>query len=94
MAKRSHRYTTDDYQDALKALDRIVQLKDCGIIFRRGAAGREYVPAHTRLGGGLENIDEEPYSIGDETQINDLEENHLYQETFFSHFCQKCDEMS
>ena len=79
LAKRSHRYTTDDYQDALKALDRIVQLKDCGIIFRRGAAGREYVPAHTRLGGGLENIDEEPYSIGDETQINDLEENHLYK---------------
>ncbi len=60
----------DDYKDAMKALDRIVQLKDFGIIFRRGASGKEYVPAHTRLGGGLEYIDEEPYSIGDETRFS------------------------
>ena len=80
LAKRSHKFTLDDYKDAVKSLDRIVQLKDFGIIFRRGAAGSEYVPANTRLEGGLENIDEiQPYSIGDETQINDLEENNLYK---------------
>jgi hypothetical protein len=80
LAKRSHKFTMDDYKDAMKALDRIVHLKDFGIIFRCGAAGFEYVSAHTRLGGGLENIDEiRPYLIGDETRINDLEENNLYK---------------
>ena len=80
LAKRSHKFTLDDYKDAVKSLDRIVQLKDFGIIFRRGGAGSEYVPANTRLEGGLENIGEmQPYSIGDETQINDLEENNLYK---------------
>ncbi len=39
-----------------------------------------YKPASTRLGGGLENaVSEEIYSIGDETRINDLEENNLYK---------------
>jgi hypothetical protein len=79
LAKRSHKFTRDDYKDALKVLDRIYLLKDYGIIFRRGASGKEYVPAHTRLGGGLENGDALPYSIGDETQINDVEENNLYK---------------
>jgi hypothetical protein len=77
----------DDYKDAIKALDRIYLLKDFGIIFRRGAAGKEYVPAHTRLGGVLENVEGKSYSnvegksysIGDETQINELEENDLYK---------------
>jgi hypothetical protein len=79
LAKRSHKFTMDDYKDAMKALDRIYLLKDFGIVFRRGAAGKEYVPANTRLRGGLDNTAEKPYSIGDETQINDLEENNLYK---------------
>jgi hypothetical protein len=79
LAKRSHKFTMDDYKDAMKALDKIYLLKDFGIIFRRGAAGKEYVPAHTRLGGGLENVEGKSYSIGDETQINELEEKNLYK---------------
>ncbi len=70
----------DDYQAALKVLDRIITVKHCGIIFRRGGAGKEYVPASTRLGGGPEDTNEEPpFSIGDATQFNDLEENNLYK---------------
>jgi hypothetical protein len=52
------------------------------LVFRRGGAGREYVPASTRLGGGLEKCDGdswEPYSIGDESDINELELNNLYK---------------
>jgi hypothetical protein len=45
LAKRSNKFTMDDYKDAMKALDRIVQLKDFGIIFRRGAAASEYISA-------------------------------------------------
>ncbi len=80
MAKRGHKFTLEDYKEAVKVLDRIVKLKDFDIIFRRGAASSEDVPANTRLGRGLENIDsDQPYSIGDEMQINDLEENNLYK---------------
>ena len=53
LANRSHKYTLEDYNDAIKTLHRIVSLKQFGIIFRRGAAGREYVPANTRHGGGF-----------------------------------------
>ena len=81
LAKRSHKYTLEDYNDAVKTLHRIVSLKQFGIIFRRGAAGSEYIPANTRHGGGLENVgdNEEPYSIGDEAMFNELEENNLYK---------------
>jgi hypothetical protein len=54
LARRSNNYTSEDYREALKVLDRIVSLKHHGIIFRRGGAGQEYIPACTRLGGGLE----------------------------------------
>jgi hypothetical protein len=80
LAKRSNHFTLDDYNDALRVLDRVVQQKHLGLIFRRGGAGKEYKPDSTRLGGGLENaVSEEIYSIGDETRINDLEENNLYK---------------
>jgi hypothetical protein len=81
LAKRSHKYTLEDYNDAIKTLHRIVSLKQFGIIFRRGAAGSEYVPANTRHGGGFENVgdDEIPYSIGDEALFNELEETNLYK---------------
>ncbi len=56
-------------------------LKQFGIIFRRSAAGREYIPANTRHGGGFENVgdDEVPYSIVDEALFNELEKNNLYK---------------
>ena len=80
LARRSNNYTMDDYKDALKVLTRIVNCKHYGIIFRRGGAGREYVPACTRLGGGFEVDDKEAsYSIGDATEVNELEENNLYK---------------
>ena len=79
LAKRSNSYTIDDYHDALKVLDRVVASKHHGIIFRRGGAHKEYIPSKTRLGGGLENSNEETYSIGDQVSINELEENNLYK---------------
>jgi hypothetical protein len=79
LARRSNEYTIDDYNDALKVLHRIVSVKDFGIIFRRGGAGREYVPASSRLGGGLEDVNTEEYSIGDSTTLNELEETNLYK---------------
>ena len=75
LAKRSHRYTLEDYKEAVKTLDRIASLKVYGIIFRRGAAGKEYIPRNSRLGGGFENNKEEFYSIGDEASFNELEES-------------------
>jgi hypothetical protein len=77
LARRSNNYTLEDYQDALLQLNRVVEQKSYGIIFRPGGAGREYVPASTRLGGGLHNSEE--YSIGDATDVNELEENNLYK---------------
>jgi hypothetical protein len=81
LAKRCNSYTIEDYNDALKVLDRIVSLKHYGIIFRRGGANKEFIPSKTRLGGGLENTDEYIYSIGDQGHANELEENNLYKLT-------------
>jgi hypothetical protein len=60
-------------------LDRIASLQQYGIIFRRGAAGKEYIPMNSRHGGGFENINEDSYSSGDEASFNELEENNLYK---------------
>jgi hypothetical protein len=79
LAKRSNSFTIEDYNDALQVLDRIVSSKHYGIIFRRGGANKEFIPSKTRLGGGLENVDEEVYSTGDQGQVNELEENNLYK---------------
>ena len=83
LARRSNNYTMGDYTDALKVLERITSQKGYGIIFRRGGAGREYIPACTRLGGGSDDtstsMGESGYSIGDSTEINELEETNLYK---------------
>jgi hypothetical protein len=52
LARCSNKYTLDDYDynEPLQVLDRINSQKHYGIIFRRGGAGTEYVPACTRLG--------------------------------------------
>ena len=73
LAKRCNNFTIDDYNDALKVLDRIVSSRHYGIIFRRGGANKEFVPSKTRLGGGLENTDEEVYSTGDQGHANELD---------------------
>ncbi len=81
LAKRSNSYTMEDYNDALKVLDRIVQSKHQGILFRRGGANKENIPANSRLGGVLEEVKniggEAIYSIGDKAVINELEESNL-----------------
>jgi hypothetical protein len=72
----------DDYVDALKVLERIRVQRDYGIVFRRGGAGCEYIPACTRLGGGFDDLcdrNKGMYSTSDFTEINELEENNLYK---------------
>jgi hypothetical protein len=51
LAKRSNAYTP------LKVLNRISIRRHYGIIFKRGGAGREYVPSSSRPEGGLDNDD-------------------------------------
>jgi hypothetical protein len=53
LARRSNDFTLEDYNDALKVLARISERRAYGIIYRRGGAGREYVPANSRPGGDL-----------------------------------------
>ncbi len=67
LAKRSNDYTPMDYADALKVLNRIFDRKHYGITFRRGGAGREYVPACSRPEGDLNK-----YGNVDEQYISDL----------------------
>jgi hypothetical protein len=56
LARRSNNFTADDYSDALKALRRVHDRLEAGIIYRRGGAGKETVPRNTRLGGDEEEI--------------------------------------
>jgi hypothetical protein len=116
LAKRSNDYTLVDYSEALKVLDRIFERRHYGITYRRGGAGREYVPAYSRPEGDCSYSDDDvdsvverlihatdkyeaaiavqpeaaypnymqvcagkTYSIGDETEINELEMKDLYQ---------------
>jgi hypothetical protein len=51
LARRSNNFTEGDYKDALKALARLDERKHFGIIYRRGGAGKEFIPASSRLGG-------------------------------------------
>ncbi len=101
LAKRSNDYTPLDYAEALKVLDRISERRHYGIIFKRGGAGREYVPSNSRPEGGLDNDNDtkkdddikhgngeytaptasttSTYSIGEETDFNELEEKDIYK---------------
>jgi hypothetical protein len=56
LARRSNNFTPQDY-DALYVLQRVIERKDYGIIYRRGAAGKETIPASTRP-----KVDPEPTS--------------------------------
>jgi hypothetical protein len=48
LARRSNHFTSDDYNDAIKVLDRIENRKHHGILYRRGGANKETIPANTR----------------------------------------------
>jgi hypothetical protein len=60
LARRSNDFTPDDYADALKVLQRVYERRHCGIIYRRGGAGKEYVPSSSRPEGGLKEGLNEP----------------------------------
>jgi hypothetical protein len=93
LARRSNNFTADDYADALKVLDRIKERRNCGIIYRRGGAGKETVPRNSRLGGDFDNQEarttgsdstakmmvKPTYSTGDATIINELKQSDIYK---------------
>jgi hypothetical protein len=82
LARRSNNFTRDDYDDALKALHRLVERKELGIVYRRGAAGKETVPANNRLGGVVAAhvpALATSYMTGDQTNICELKEHDLYK---------------
>ncbi len=49
LARRSNNFTPDDYTQALLVLSRLDERKAFGITYLRGEAGKENVPANTRL---------------------------------------------
>ncbi len=51
LARRSNNFTVEDFHQAMEVLNRIKDRKAHGIMYRRGGAGKENVPANTRLGG-------------------------------------------
>jgi hypothetical protein len=53
LARRSNDFDENDYKDALKVLSRIAERKDYGILYKRGGAGNEYVPANSRPVGRI-----------------------------------------
>jgi hypothetical protein len=53
LARRSNDLDENDYKDALKVLFRIADRKDYGILYKRGGAGKEYVPANSRPVGRI-----------------------------------------
>ena len=89
LARKSNNFTREDYDRAIHALQRLVDRKDMGIIYRKGGAGKETVPANTRLGGVKnEDIEQVPvlisssttaYSTGDQASICELKEHDLYK---------------
>jgi hypothetical protein len=90
LARKSNNFTNEDYNQALKVLQRLVDRKDLGIIYRKGGAGKETVPANTRLGGVVDDKEvkmlvssvTESYSTGESTSICELKENDLYKLDF------------
>jgi hypothetical protein len=48
LARRCNSYTPDDYKQALKVLRRVSDRKTHGLVFIRGSAGKELIPASSR----------------------------------------------
>ena len=49
LARRSNDYSRQDYDDALKVLDRMFDRRDHGIVYPRGGADKIFVPASSRF---------------------------------------------
>lgn len=84
LAQRSNSFGPTDFKDALDVLDRLNIDPDLGIIFRRGGAGKELVPATTRpkTRGDCDDLEEEtPYKLGSGDIINELGVKDLYTAT-------------
>jgi hypothetical protein len=65
-ARRSNDYSRQDYDEAVKLLDRMSNRKDFGITYRRGDADRVFVPRSSRLEGGLAVEESLPEAEDDE----------------------------
>jgi hypothetical protein len=88
LARRSNDYTKDDFNVAIKVLDRIYSRRMNGIVIVRGGAGSELVPSSTRApqedtGFAIDPI-AETYSplvddIGALTGLNELREKALFK---------------
>ena len=76
LAQRSNQFTPEDYKVAFNVLERLVQVKDLGIVFRKGGAGKERVPSSTRSPEGSSSVP--LVSVGAEAIINELGERDLY----------------
>ena len=77
LARRSHSFIPEDFQDAMAVLHRLNKEPDLGITFRRGGAGKERIPSAVRpQGRGV--LDPEPYHVGSSEIINELGEDDLY----------------
>jgi hypothetical protein len=89
LARRSNNFTVEDYQQALTVLARVEERKQMGIIYHRGGAGKETVPANTRLGGVVETEGKhisillsarmDKFSTGDFAEMCELQEHDLYK---------------
>ena len=84
LARRSNKYTEDDYKDALKVLDRIYTRRKYGIVILRGGAGSEIVPASSRNPTDTTvRKDDLSRSVndntGDITTINEMREKALFK---------------
>jgi hypothetical protein len=69
LARRSNNFTRQDYEDALHVLTRVIERKDCGIIYRRGAAGKETIPSSIRPKVDLESTSTALVPLATETSM-------------------------
>jgi hypothetical protein len=88
LARRSNDYTEDDFQAALKVLDRMYARRKHGIVIVKGGAGSEIVPSSSRTPQRDLNVEDNAASgyalpskenLGTSTKINELRENALYK---------------
>jgi hypothetical protein len=75
LARRSYCYTEDDFEAALKVLDRVYARRNHGIVIIRGGASTEFVPSSTRNAGNdssgqTEQLDAPGDDIGSVTSMH------------------------
>ena len=84
LARLSNDYTEDDFQSALKVLDRVYSRRTHGIVIIRGGAGSELIPSSTRASCPCVpemkgNVISESDDLGSMTEMNELREKSLYK---------------